>query len=152
MIQRVQSIWLFLASLTLFLLLILPVLAKQDAGGETLLYVGGIYHRTNDIVQKTLSYPGLFGLTIATSVLCLVNIFTFKKRSLQKQLTLLTIILNVIIIICVGGYAYMITGGTTGASFQIGIALPVLTLIFCVLAFRGIRQDEQLIRSADRLR
>ncbi|MGY0040270.1 DUF4293 family protein [Pedobacter sp. NJ-S-72] len=33
MIQRVQSIWLFLASATLFLLLILPIFTRQGTTG-----------------------------------------------------------------------------------------------------------------------
>jgi hypothetical protein len=152
MIQRVQSIWLFLASLTLFLLLILPILTKQNAGGEIWLQVGGVYQHTNTIVQKVQAYTGLFGLTIFTGAVCLFNIFNFKNRTLQKRIIILAILLIVVISGCIGGYAWKITDGMQGGSAGIGAALPLLTLIFCALAFRGIRKDEQLIRSADRLR
>ena len=152
MIQRVQSIWLFLASLTLFLLLILPILTKQSAGGEIWLQVGGVYQHTNTIVQQIQAYTGLFGLTIFTAAVCLFNIFNFKNRTLQKRVIILAILLILIIIGCLGGYAWKITDGMQGGTAGIGAALPVLTLIFCALAFRGIRKDEQLIRSADRLR
>jgi len=152
MIQRVQSIWLFLASLTLFLLLILPVLTKTNAAGEIWLQVGGIYQHTNEVVQQIKAYTGLFGLTIFTGVVCLINIFNFKNRTLQKRIILLAILLILVIAGCLAGYAWQITDGMQGGSVGIGAALPALTLIFCALAFRGIRQDEQLIRSADRLR
>lgn len=152
MIQRVQSIWLFLASLTLFLLLILPILTKQNAGGEIWLQVGGIYQHTNAIVQQIQAYTGLFGLTIFAGAVCLFNIFNFKNRTLQKRIILLAILLILVISGCLGGYAWKITDGMQGGSVAIGAALPLLALIFCALAFRGIRKDEQLIRSADRLR
>lgn len=152
MIQRVQSIWLFLASLTLFLLLILPVLTKQSTGGEIWLQVGGVYQHTSTVVQQMETYSGLFGLTIFAGVVCLYNIFNFKNRTLQKRVVLLAILLILIIIGCVAGYAWKITDGMKDGSLAIGTALPPLALIFCALAFRGIRKDEQLIRSADRLR
>jgi len=152
MIQRVQTIWLFLASLTLFLLLILPILTKQVTGGELWLQVGGVYQHTNDAVKQLQTYTGLFGLTIFTGVVCLYNIFNFKNRTLQKRIILLAILLILVISGCIAGYAWKITDGMQDGSLAIGTALPVLTLIFCALAFRGIRKDEQLIRSADRLR
>jgi peptidoglycan/LPS O-acetylase OafA/YrhL len=152
MIQRVQSIWLFLASLTLFLLLILPIVTTHAGSTELWLQVAGIYSRTADGVLKTTSYPGLLGLTVAGCVLSLIAIFLFKNRSLQKNMIIIAIILIMVIVVCVLGYAYQLTNGFQNASVNIGAALPLLALIFCALAFRGIRHDEQLIRSADRLR
>jgi hypothetical protein len=37
-------------------------------------------------------------------------------------------------------------------TYGIGMMLPLLSLIFCLLAIRGIRKDEELVRSADRIR
>ena len=152
MIQRVQSIWLFLASLTLFLWIILPILTKQSNIGDFSLYAGGFYHRVNNIPQKVESYSLLFGGIIAAAVLCLVNIFMFRNRLLQKRLTLGAILLIVLLIAIAAAYALNIPGGIEGATFNPGAYMPVPALIFCALAFRGIRKDEQLIRSADRLR
>jgi peptidoglycan/LPS O-acetylase OafA/YrhL len=152
MIQRVQSIWLFLASLTLFLLLILPIVATHAGNTELWLQVAGVYSRTADGVLKTTSYPGLLGLTVAGCVLCLIAIFLFKNRSLQKNMIIVAIVLILVIILCIASYAYQLTSGFQHVSLNIGAALPLLALIFCALAFRGIRHDEQLIRSADRLR
>ena len=152
MIQRVQSIWLFLASLTLFLLLILPVLTKQDTGGVIWLQVGGVYQHTANAVKQLEKYSGLFGLTIFSGVVCLYNIFNFKNRTFQKRIILLAILLILVLSGCIAGYAWKITNSMQSGSLAIGAALPPLTLIFCALAFRGIRKDEQLIRSADRLR
>lgn len=37
-------------------------------------------------------------------------------------------------------------------SYEVGSVFPIVALVFLVLALRGIRKDEKLIRSADRLR
>ncbi len=152
MIQRVQSIWLFLAGLTLFLLLILPILTKQTNNGELWLQVGGIYQKSNTISQKTEANNMLFGATIVVGLLCLGSIFAFKNRTMQKNIILLAIFLIVVLAALTANYALNIPGGIDGATFNAGAYLPVLSIIFCVLAFRGISKDEQLIRSADRLR
>jgi hypothetical protein len=37
-------------------------------------------------------------------------------------------------------------------NYGIGVILPSLAILFIILALRGIRKDEMLVRSADRLR
>ena len=37
-------------------------------------------------------------------------------------------------------------------NYGIGLILPSLAILFIILAIRGIRNDEKLIKSADRLR
>ena len=152
MIQRVQSIWLLLAGLALFLLLILPVLTKHTEAGDLTFQVGGIYQKLNNVSQKTESYTALFGGIVVAGLICIANIFAFSNRTLQKRIILLIIFLIAALTAWTANYALNIPGGTQGASLNIGVALPVLSIIFCGLAFRGIRKDEQLIRSADRLR
>ncbi len=43
-----------------------------------------------------------------------------------------------------------LTGGT--AEYKTAVFMPLIALVFLVLAYRGVLQDERLIRSADRLR
>jgi len=40
----------------------------------------------------------------------------------------------------------------TNGSYWIGAVLPVIALVFLILAIIGIRRDEKLVKSADRLR
>jgi len=152
MIQRAQSVWLFLASLTLFLLLILPVLTKQSNTGELWFQVGGLYQSSDRVVTQIDAYPLLFGGTIFIGLVCLANIFNFRNRTLQKRIVLLSIIGIIALIVWTGTYINRIPGGIDGATFNAGAYLPLPSILFCVLAFRGIRKDEQLIKSADRLR
>jgi hypothetical protein len=152
MIQRVQSIWLLLTSLTLFLLLLVPVITKQWNGNEYSLLVTGLYQRTNGVSTRLNSFLPLFTSTIIIALIAFINIFIFKNRAIQKRIAIVVIILIAGLSFWVSQVALKIPGGTAGASFGIGAFLPILAIIWCFLAIRGIKKDESLIRSADRLR
>lgn len=156
MIQRIQSIWLFLAALTLILMMFLPILNKEINGlSLPILYTRGIAASwdTGEFLAINIKpiYP-LFITNIAVSVMAFANIFNFRKRTLQKR----TAILNIVFI---GGFAFWcsvyaqkVPGGINGTSFGIGAYLPAVAILFLVLAIFGINKDEKLIRSAERLR
>ena len=152
MIQRVQSIWLFLAAATLFLLLILPIFTRQGTTGDLSFQIGGIYQKINNVSQKTESFTALFGGTILVGLICLANIFNFKNRTLQKRIILLTIVLIIALVGWAASYALHTPGGINGVNYGVGAYLPVFSILFCLLAIRGINNDDKLIRSADRLR
>ncbi|TCD10352.1 DUF4293 family protein [Pedobacter frigidisoli] len=155
MIQRVQSIWLFLAAIALILMLFLPILSKENKTTETTIHTVGLY-------QDAVGKPGpgfmkeqftpLLITNIVVAVLCFFNIFNFKRRSLQKRIAIFSIV-------AIGGFAFWcsifaqkLPGGIAGAHFDFGAYLPALSILFCVLAIFGINKDERLIRSAERLR
>ncbi|KIO74948.1 hypothetical protein TH53_23445 [Pedobacter lusitanus] len=150
MIQRVQSIWLFLAALTLFLLLISPILSTGNPPAGLTYQIGGVYSKTDG--AKVESFTALFGGTIVVGLICLVNIFSFRNRSLQKRIILLTIILILILIGWTAANLLNIPNILQEFKLSIGAFLPILSIIFCLLAIRGINNDDKLIRSADRLR
>jgi len=43
-------------------------------------------------------------------------------------------------------------GGGIPSTYQFGMYIPLISLVFLVLASRAIRKDEALIKSSDRLR
>ncbi|MBY0244270.1 MAG: DUF4293 domain-containing protein, partial [Sphingobacteriaceae bacterium] len=48
--------------------------------------------------------------------------------------------------------AKKIPGGIENAQLGVGMFLPMIAILFSVLALKGIKNDEKLIQSADRLR
>ncbi len=152
MIQRVQSIWLFLASFTLFMLLLLPIVTKTDNGTEFWVLASGLYQKASTGTVKMESFLPLMLGTIVIALIALANIFTYKNRNLQKRICNVVIILTVGLSFWISQAAQKIPGGLEGAGYNLGAFMPILTIIFCFLAFRGIRKDELLIKSADRLR
>ena len=151
MIQRVQSIWLLLASLTLFTLLLLPIVSKTMNGTEFWILVSGLYQHASTGTVEVESFLPLMISTIVIALIALANIFNYRNRTLQKR------ICNVVIILTIGLSFWISSGGTKNSrrisrcNLQYRGFTANSDIIFCFLAIRGIRKDEQLIKSADRL-
>ncbi|VXB75821.1 conserved membrane hypothetical protein [Flavobacterium sp. 9R] len=137
MIQRIQTIYLFLAFLvTLVAPYVFPLWITADAKD--------FYFMQNPV------YVALFGLS---TTLSLVSIFSFKKRQNQFVMGRLNMILNLILL---GLFVYRslnLSGETPLVSEKgIGMFVPVLAIVLLVLANKAIKKDEDLVKSVDRLR
>lgn len=152
MIQRVQSIWLFLAGITILLILIVPIKGVQTGDVDTYVKGTGLFTSKGTSVQKIESFTPLTISLIAVGLLCLVNIFNFRNRTLQKRVIWIAMALIVILSFWINQHTGKLPEPISKRYFGVGSFLPVLALIFCALASRGIRKDEALLRSADRLR
>ncbi|KLT65930.1 DUF4293 domain-containing protein [Pedobacter sp. BMA] len=155
MIQRIQSIWLFLAAIVLILMLFLPIATKEVAGTETGIYTSGLYQTAvakGAENTKIESFLPLLITNFAVIIICFFNIFNFRKRSFQKRMAIVSIVLVTGFAFWCSIYAKKLPEGIEGASFGIGAYLPAVAILFIVLAIFGINKDERLIRSAERLR
>lgn len=136
MIQRIQSLWLLLAAACAF------------AGFKFSFYSG---NKINDTALHELNATSTILLmitTIAVGVLGLINIFLFKKRTLQLRLCVLGILLEAVLIFL---YYREVTTFLQGTYSLTAILHSIIVLAF-VLAARGINKDEKLIKTSDRLR
>jgi FtsH-binding integral membrane protein len=103
-----------------------------------------------EMVEKLLP---LTLIIILIPVVSLITIFIFKNRKIQLKFSLLLIVIASLFIIAeihisfrvISKYDMSITPG-----FK--MILPVIILILSILAYRGIRKDDQLVKSYDRLR
>jgi hypothetical protein len=152
MIQRIQTIWLFLATLVTLLLLLIPIVTKQANGTDYWVVATGLYQKNKLGITKMESFLPLLIFTIATAMISLVNIFNYTNRKLQKNVVLVNILFIVGLSIWIFEDASKIPGGIENASYNLGAYFPLLAIIFLFLAMRGINNDEKLVRSADRLR
>lgn len=155
MLQRVQTIWLFFASLALFSLFLFPYIQFLNAGGSAkVLKVTGVYENVGGQVVQI--QPFLF-LTIATVILGLlpfVIVFFYRNRKRQIAICYLTIVAILGFSFWMVQTAKQIIGDVTLQieNYGVGVLLPSIAILFIILAVRGIRHDEKLIKSADRLR
>ena len=146
MIQRLQSIFLFLASGSCFGLFGTDAADSEVKLDNSLLFNDGSYNIFDD--------PVLIGIFTLAGIIFLADIFLFRNRPLQMKLSMLAVALTVVGA-GYGAFRYFTDAAaeTAGAvTPDLGIALPALTLIFGVLARNYIKKDEKLVRSADRLR
>ncbi len=141
MIQRIQSIWLALATAAGLMTYKLPLWEGTLQDGTKKVFLG----------PESLL---LFTLIIATSVLALVTIFLYKNRKLQKTLCFLGIVFSIGIVAL---EFFQVSDLKTAQNFRenrwmIGAILPILMILLFMLAYSGIRKDEKLVKSLERLR
>lgn len=84
------------------------------------------------------------------SAVSFISIFLFKNRKLQMKTVLLSILLSLGLI---GLSVYAIVAHQKD-HYQFGpaVVFPLFVLIFNFLAYKGIKHDENLVKSMDRLR
>ncbi|MNK25895.1 hypothetical protein D3C87_442250 [compost metagenome] len=151
MIQRIQSIWFLLAAITILCLLFAPVLTIVNENIGYVLCGMGIKEFANGIETNSINTPLLVS-TVLAGLVNIINIFNFRNRTLQKRIASLNIILILGLSFWLSQLGKQLPGGIEKAEIGFGLFLPLLAIIFTLLAIRAIKSDEKLIRSADRLR
>ncbi|HOM62373.1 MAG TPA: DUF4293 domain-containing protein [Dysgonamonadaceae bacterium] len=150
MLQRVQSLYLFLASGCMVLAIILPLITFAF-GNQHISFEAMGFYQNGELVASTW---GLFAIGAISAALSLLVIFLYNKRIVQIRLTIANIF------VMIGFYLYFaflmfMRNPEANLVFQKigpGIIMPLISIIFSWLAIRKIGEDEVLIRSLDRLR
>ena len=138
MIQRQQTLWLLFSAICSFLSFKLP------------------FYNGTKMIDKMVTSAELDGgsnfflviLTGASLVLALITIFLFKDRKLQFRLTLAGIAISVLILIL---YFVDMKSFETG-TISLSCLFAFANVIGFIMAARGIRKDEKLVKSLDKLR
>jgi len=103
--------------------------------------------------QLIRSLVPLSGIMIMVSILSLTAIFLFKKRKIQMKLVGIVILFTIIFIGLMLYFFLWLSGKFQAELVPVyRMFIPVLILIFGILAYLGIRKDENLVKSLDRLR
>ncbi|HEY5471293.1 MAG TPA: DUF4293 domain-containing protein [Bacteroidales bacterium] len=155
MIQRIQSLYLSLIFLLSILFLNGSFLSFADESGSSIkVTFNGIFRdsglQVTEQIEKTLPLT-IFILLIP--ILSFIAIFLFKNRKIQLQLSM-----SVILIIAgfIGTSFYygwfVITNYRAHLVPEIKMILMPVILICAILAYRGIKKDDNLVKSYDRLR
>jgi hypothetical protein len=156
MIQRIQSLFLLLTTIasSLFLTGGYLDLINITSGYEAVARFSGVYLVStgsgNIIASHLFPVPVI---SVLVPVISAVTILLFKNRKLQKMITLLNIFLELILIIS-AVILLMPVIKNNSAVLKPGylIIMPLLSLVFLVLAYIGIKKDDELVKSYDRLR
>jgi hypothetical protein len=97
---------------------------------------------------------------IAVTAISLYTIFLFNKRKTQMRLTVFNLILLVGYLAAYAFFAWLYQQKMIDAvqqsqpDFQLRLSAvyPLVSIILCVLGYKGIRKDEKLIQSLNRIR
>ena len=139
MLQRIQSVWLFIAVLCAALTYKFPFYTGNIIGKDNVQRYVKLVASSNYIIL--ILTAGFIAGTIAI-------IFMYKNRKHQLWLTVVAACLSVINLIIYFSEVKKFSSGNMSLSAIFAIAMPILL----VLAINGIRKDEKLIKSLDRLR
>jgi len=146
MIQRVQTIWMILAAIAVFLTIKFSfysgTLAIQN-GTDAMTATNGSYH----LVTATDNFFILI-LTSALGTGIIINIFLFKHRSIQIRIIIAAILMECLIVFLY----FRQTQNYTQGNFNIWAILHILIIAFLIMAARGIYRDSKLVKESNRLR
>ena len=144
MLQRIQTVYMALALLIMGVLPFVFPLWTQSAPGDA----GSVSH--DYYFMESSTFTGMIGLSVSLSLLA---ILFYQKRQRQFVINRLNIILNLILL---GLFVYRslnVSGEAATVSEKgIGMFLPIISIVFLVLANKAIKKDEDLVKSVDRLR
>lgn len=150
MIQRVQSIFLLLISLMALLCFIAPF---QQINTYEVCYILNL--NISALPDKTNSYIyAPFILNCIIFLFTLISIFLFKKRKLQMKLCSLIAILSGFLSFFFLSplYIHIKEDNNAIVNYTFATFLPFVNIVLAFIAKRFIKNDEELIKSADRIR
>ena len=155
MIQRVQSVYLFLASLAMFALYVVTIANNVYLNGiPTAVKVSGLFQDINGMQTNIKPFVALTAVTAIVALIPLAIIFFFRNRKQQ-----ITFCYSAVLVVIGHSFwlAQTVKHATDGimlkaSNFGIGLFLPCIAILLIFLAIKAIKKDEALIKSADRLR
>lgn len=163
MIQRIQSVFLFAAALCIAALFLSPVTVFNIRNTDVYMDITG-FSGEGEIYNSVVGaywFPIFTVLTVAVIVLLLVCLFSYKNRPRQLKMCTTAFFLEVLLIgmlfLVPDNMAQSLEPGVTEdvtriVQYRWPSFLPFLSVVMIRLAMRFIRKDEELVRSADRLR
>ena len=147
-IQRIQSVYLLIAVILMAVFAFVPALTFELGGRE---FVYGALEAGK--VGVTHIDPLMLMLIILIVFLAIVDIFLYKN--IQRQMTVcfvdIIIGLAMLVAICIQAFVVGNREGVT-VTWQWYILLPILSIIFLMLAHKSMSKDKKMLRDADRLR
>ena len=146
MIQRIQTVYLLMAALCSGCALFFPFFTG-DTIPNVPIFADGVYN--------TQDHVSLMGVATVAILDALMTVFLYKNRKQQALLSLFVAVANIAFI------AIMLVLLNSQMNFVdaihklhlgMGAIMPVLSVVFAIMARRSIVADDRLVRSMDRLR
>ncbi len=172
MIQRIQTLYLFVVVVLFATMVATPLLdfkinnvkldvenkeqakpdvkVTKDVKVYQMTYKGIVDKESGDMLIST-SLVTLYEIVVA--VIALITIFLYKNRGSQIKLTVFNMVLQVGFYVVIAIYMYTAYKyAETDFDFHLPIVFPLISLILSYLAFRAIVKDDLLVKSLGRVR
>lgn len=127
MIQRIQSLYLFLSAVFAFGLVFL--------------------------FKKEVNFDVRLALSAISGFLAIIAIASFKKRRVQIKINYFNIIINLVLMVFMVLHLLKTSGeGTLLSKKGVELLIPVVIIILLFMANKHIGRDDKLVKSVDRFR
>jgi hypothetical protein len=152
--QRIQTVFLVIAIISLLASIFLPIWASSGADGRKHVLYAMHYSVFENEERSTTYFP--YSLTavfaIASLTVAFIEIGKFKNRMLQMKLGALNSLFLVATIGSALYFASQLIETYQGGQYGLGMWLPGIAVLCNLFANRFIRKDEKLVRDSERLR
>lgn len=159
MIQRIQTVFLFLVAVAMVLEVSFPIWEQFNADQTQMMVLSAWSLNTIDVQTNAIltSENKIFIalLAIVSAGLAVFSIFQYKNRTKQmfvNMINSLVLVVNLALIIWISHSANQVFNPTEDGTFVFGFYAIFGGMIMNLLANRFIRKDELLVRSVDRIR
>jgi hypothetical protein len=152
MIQRIQSVYLFIGVLAICAMLAFPYVRIVDGAASAFMY---LHTATGDTNIVNAYDPLLIMVAGAVTALSfLIAIFLYKNRIRQMRFNAIVFIMNCLFIAVIFFTSDRMAKDLDGVADykQVGVVMPLISMIMLVFANKAIKKDEMKVRAADRLR
>lgn len=144
MLQRIQSIYMFIAILLAWLVaFLIPFWINENSE---------VIYLTSLFGNEEMLYMGIPFLFIGSGIISFLSLVSFKYRSRQIISNRINIVINFLLLGIIVYHLLSLPGETVVSEKGIGVFIPLLVIVFLVLSNKAIIKDEKLVKSVDRLR
>lgn len=157
MIQRIQTIFLFFAIILTSLSMVLPIAFYSNIT-TGIQFEYSILKFLSPENPNNLGFNSLplFVPAAISIVFSIAALFMFKNRKFQINMTIYSIVFNLVYVGLLVYYILSVLSNSAtidvNVSHKYPLIFPIIALIFSFLAIRGIKKDDELVKSLDRLR
>lgn len=152
MIQRIQSVYLFIGVLAICAMLAFPYVRIVDEAATAYMF---LHTATGDAGIVNAYDPLLIMVAgAATALSFLIAIFLYKNRIRQMRFNAIVFVMNCLFIAVIFFTSDRLAKDLNGVADykQVGVVMPLISMIMLVFANKAIKKDEMKVRAADRLR
>lgn len=148
-IQRIQSVYLLIAVILMAVFAFFPALSF-DFGGKEFVY-GAL-----EAGKVGNTHPNVLMLTLVVliALLAIIDIFLFKNLQRQMTVCFMDIILGLAMLVAIAIEAIVFKSriAPNHVTPHWAMILPVLSIVFLMMAHKAMSSDKKKLLDADRLR
>ena len=152
MIQRIQSVWFFIAIVLGVIVLVSKLGVFVSTGMDTDITLYNLFAVQDG--RYDYSVVSLFIIMLFAEACAIMSLFLYRQRKKQMRVCTISAVCCLMWYACLGEVWMRFTDEELfefQPSWSVDL-LPLFMVLFLVLAYRGVKHDDELVRSADRIR